>query len=235
VAHHAAGLVRLTKNPALALALKTDYTTAEVTPRQRAMLDYAVKLTRTPGAVREADLDPLRAHGLSDRDILDVNQVVAYFAFVNRIADGLGVTTDDYAETENAAIDAIAPKAAAAPVLRVAVPLLHVTDSKRADAFYCGQLGFALDFVNRGETDDPCYFGVSRDGVALHLSSHADDSVPGAAVNLLVASVDALHREFAARGVPIAMPPTDQTWGNRELYLRDPDHNALRFIQTQRD
>jgi uncharacterized peroxidase-related enzyme len=69
------------------------------------MLDYAVKLTRTPGEMREGDLDALRSCGLSDRDILDVNQVTAYFAYVNRVADGLGVVTDEYAEIENNAID----------------------------------------------------------------------------------------------------------------------------------
>lgn len=69
------------------------------------MLDYADKLTRTPGAVRESDLAPLRAQQLSDRDILDVNQVTAYFAYVNRVADGLGVVIDDYAVVEDAAIE----------------------------------------------------------------------------------------------------------------------------------
>ncbi len=105
MAHHAAGLVRLTKNAKLAQDLKHDYTTADVTPRQRAMLDYAVKLTRTPGAMRESDIHALRTHGFSDRDILDINQVTAYFAYVNRVADGLGVVTDDYAETENDALE----------------------------------------------------------------------------------------------------------------------------------
>jgi uncharacterized peroxidase-related enzyme len=69
------------------------------------MLDYADKLTRTPGQMRESDLAALRANGLSDRDILDVNQVTAYFAYVNRVADGLGVALDDYAQAEHAAID----------------------------------------------------------------------------------------------------------------------------------
>ena len=105
MAHHAAGLVRLTKNTQLAFALKNDYTHAEITPRQRAMLDYAAKLTHTPGAMRELDIHALREQGFSDRDILDINQVTAYFAYVNRVADGLGVVTDDYAEAENAAID----------------------------------------------------------------------------------------------------------------------------------
>ena len=55
------------------------------------MLDYAAKLTRTPERMVEEDLAPMRAAGLSDRNILDVNLTVAYFAYVNRIADGLGV------------------------------------------------------------------------------------------------------------------------------------------------
>jgi uncharacterized peroxidase-related enzyme len=78
-------------------ALKTDYRRAELKPRQRALLDYAVKLTREPWTLTEADLEPLRAAGLDDRAILDANQVTAYFAYVNRVADGLGVTLDEYA------------------------------------------------------------------------------------------------------------------------------------------
>jgi uncharacterized peroxidase-related enzyme len=88
----------------LAAALKRDFVSADVNPRQRVMLDYAVKLTETPGRMMEYDLQPMRDNGLSDRDILDVNQVVAYFAYVNRVADGLGVRTDDYAEQENDAL-----------------------------------------------------------------------------------------------------------------------------------
>ena len=54
----------------------------------------------------EDDVIGLRAQELSDRDILDVNQVTAYFAYVNRVADGLGVATDAYAEVEHRAIAA---------------------------------------------------------------------------------------------------------------------------------
>jgi uncharacterized protein YciW len=64
------------------------------------MLDYAVKLTHTPGSMRESDVIALREHGYSDADIHDINQVTAYFAYVNRTADGLGVGTDAYAEDE---------------------------------------------------------------------------------------------------------------------------------------
>ena len=95
--HHARGLLRLTKNPALVAALQLDYRSADINARQRAMLDYADKLTRDPGAVDAADMLPLRAAGLDDRSILDLNQAVSYFAYVNRVADGLGVAVDEYA------------------------------------------------------------------------------------------------------------------------------------------
>jgi uncharacterized peroxidase-related enzyme len=55
------------------------------------MLNYAAKLTKTPAAVGQGDIDALRKAGFSNAAILDVAQVTAYFAFVNRIADGLGV------------------------------------------------------------------------------------------------------------------------------------------------
>ena len=55
------------------------------------MLDYAVKLTRRPGAMTVADASALRAAGFGDRSILDICQLVAYYNYVNRLADGLGV------------------------------------------------------------------------------------------------------------------------------------------------
>ena len=55
------------------------------------MLDYCAKLTRTPSETTQADVDALRGAGFSDAAILDTCLVTSYFAFVNRIADGLGV------------------------------------------------------------------------------------------------------------------------------------------------
>ena len=59
------------------------------------MLDYALKLTRTPRAVGEADIEALRAHGLDDLAIHDLCAIVAYYNFVNRIADGLRVKLEE--------------------------------------------------------------------------------------------------------------------------------------------
>ena len=64
-------------------------------PRLRALCAYALKLTAAPWTVQRADLDDLRAAGLDDRDIVDANQVISYFNYVNRIADGLGVELED--------------------------------------------------------------------------------------------------------------------------------------------
>jgi uncharacterized peroxidase-related enzyme len=62
------------------------------------MLTYADKLTRTPGDMKAEDVDMLRSTGFSDRDVLDIVEVVAYYAYVNRIADGLGVTVEPWVE-----------------------------------------------------------------------------------------------------------------------------------------
>ncbi len=76
---------------ALIEALKRDPAAADLDPTDRAMLDYSLKLTRTPGEMSVRDVDALRHAGFDDRAIHDVCAIVGYFAFVNRIADGLGV------------------------------------------------------------------------------------------------------------------------------------------------
>jgi len=72
-------------------SLTDDYRNADLTTRHRAMLDYAWKLTRTPAAMSERDVEVLRAAGFDDAAIHDVAQVTSYFNYINRIADGLGV------------------------------------------------------------------------------------------------------------------------------------------------
>jgi uncharacterized peroxidase-related enzyme len=86
----------LTKNEALVEQLAADYTAAPIHETDRAMLDYAAKLTLTPTAVMETDIEELRTVGFTDRAILDIAQITAYYAYVNRIADGLGVSLEDY-------------------------------------------------------------------------------------------------------------------------------------------
>jgi len=116
-------------------------------------------------------------------------------------------------------------------MLKQAIPVLHMTNADATKEFYCRLLGFRLDFqVPASETQrDPCYMGVSRDGAVIYLSGHAGDGVVGGVVYFMSDDVDALHAEFVARNVRIHIAPVDQTWGMRELYVRDPDGNSIRF------
>ena len=118
-------------------------------------------------------------------------------------------------------------------MLQLAVPVLHVASSTVAESFY-RQLGFAVESRYRPvETlDDPCYLGLVRDGVRVHLSSFPGDGVAGSAVNLYVSDVDALHAKLEAAGLTQEMAPTNQSWGTREVYINDPDGNSLRFVQS---
>ncbi len=76
-------------------ALCRDPEGCPLTPRQRALADYAIKLARTPGSLVEQDIEPLRCIGLSDRDIHDACAVASYYCFVNRMANGLGVQLEE--------------------------------------------------------------------------------------------------------------------------------------------
>jgi uncharacterized peroxidase-related enzyme len=76
--------------------IESDYLTAELDDRRRAMLRYAEKLTKTPSEVTEADVDVLKRSGFSDADILAIAEVTAYYAYANRIADGLGVEVEPW-------------------------------------------------------------------------------------------------------------------------------------------
>ncbi len=98
VDHHFAGLSRLLQDDSRAREIRQALETATFeqafNPRERAILEYARQLTRSPGEIREASIHEMRGAGLDDGEILEVNQVVSYFAYVNRTVLGLGVTTE---------------------------------------------------------------------------------------------------------------------------------------------
>ena len=83
---HGAAVRALSGDPALGEALVMNYRVAKITAKQRAMLDFAVQMTRESASVEEADRDALRDHGFSDRDIWDIASVAAFFNMTNRVA-----------------------------------------------------------------------------------------------------------------------------------------------------
>jgi uncharacterized peroxidase-related enzyme len=98
VDHHFAGLSRLLKDDdrsqRIRHALETSVFKGPFDRREQTILEYARQLTQSPGEVRESAIEKMRAAGLDDGEILEVNQVVSYFAYVNRTVLGLGVTTE---------------------------------------------------------------------------------------------------------------------------------------------
>lgn len=71
--------------------MKEDYSTAPLSSVDRALCEHAVQLTREPWSITQIDIDRLRGLGLSDRAINDATQVVSFFNYINRVADGLDV------------------------------------------------------------------------------------------------------------------------------------------------
>jgi len=97
--HHAEGLKRLLKAEGMEvdgylLALQQQLPAEPFTPAEQLGLAYAAKLTRTPGSIELADIEALLEAGLDDGEILELNQVAAYFAYANRTVSGLGVNTE---------------------------------------------------------------------------------------------------------------------------------------------
>jgi uncharacterized peroxidase-related enzyme len=92
---HGAILRIYAKNPHIADQVAVDHRKADVTPRQKTMLEFAVKLARTPEAVTEEDVQPLRAHGFSDEDVWDIGGITALFALSNRMAHLTGMRAND--------------------------------------------------------------------------------------------------------------------------------------------
>lgn len=92
VTHHSEALSRYEKDPRILQALASGrMEVKDLSNRGRALLSYAAKLTRTPASMTEEDVGRLRAVGLRDEEILDVNMITSYFNFVNRLVQGLGV------------------------------------------------------------------------------------------------------------------------------------------------
>ena len=85
VAHGAVLRIR-EKNPRIADQVATNYRTADITPRQKTMLDFAAKVALRSHEIGDADFEAMRAHGFSDEDVWDVGAIAAFFALSNRIA-----------------------------------------------------------------------------------------------------------------------------------------------------
>jgi uncharacterized peroxidase-related enzyme len=94
IAHGAILRIRA-KNPLIADQIAVNYRKADITPRQRAMLDFAMKVALEAQTVGDADFKALAGHGFSDDDIWDIAAIAAFFALSNRLANVTGMRPND--------------------------------------------------------------------------------------------------------------------------------------------
>jgi catechol 2,3-dioxygenase-like lactoylglutathione lyase family enzyme len=115
------------------------------------------------------------------------------------------------------------------------VPIIKCSDMRRSLRFYTEVLDFGLK--NRDATPEDWVLDLINDGAEIQLSSEGHFGTP---INIFVesaAKVDALFAQYVSRGLdtsekkesPVHQGPLNQTWGNREFYVNDPDGNTLRF------
>jgi uncharacterized peroxidase-related enzyme len=95
VVAHGAILRVYEKKPLIADQIAVNHRKADITPRQKAMLDFALKVARTSHAIGEADFEAVRTHGFDDEDIWDIAAISAFFGLSNRVANVIGLRPND--------------------------------------------------------------------------------------------------------------------------------------------
>jgi hypothetical protein len=114
--------------------------------RLRAILAYARKLTLTPAQITEGDLDRLREQGLDDRAIVDANQVISYYNYVNRVADGLGVQLErDWPAEKRRPRRYGCPVTDFPSVAAGSIPWLTVTQMREVDRLMIEEFAISLE------------------------------------------------------------------------------------------
>ncbi len=113
------------------------------------------------------------------------------------------------------------------------IPIFRIFDVAKAMEFYCGFLGFTLDWEYRFGDNFPLYAQVSREGMILHLSEHAGDASPGAKAFVWVEDAVALQLELAGKDYRYMKPGIeDAPWG-LEVTVIDPFSNRIAFCQKK--
>jgi uncharacterized glyoxalase superfamily protein PhnB len=112
------------------------------------------------------------------------------------------------------------------------VPILRMFDVVKAEEFYQGFLGFAIDWDHRFDDKAPLYRQISRAGLILHLSEHHGDGSPGARLRVNMRGVRAFHQELSAKNYRYLNPGLETTpWNTLEVGVIDPFGNHISFSE----
>ena len=110
----------------------------------------------------------------------------------------------------------------------IIIPTLHVADIGIAREFYENVLGFQVDWVWRANTNAPAFSQISYEDARIYLTER-NEGGSGTLLHIYVDDVDDWYSKLLVKSVPVDSMPHDEAWGNREMQLKDPDGNSLRF------
>jgi hypothetical protein len=113
------------------------------------------------------------------------------------------------------------------------IPALRITDCERSKAYYVKNLGFTIEWEHRFAPNLPVFMSVVRDGMQIYLSQHSGDCQVGGLVHFVISDVEGWHSEFSTRGAIVTERPNDDL-GFRNMTIKDPDGNQLRFMEPAR-
>jgi catechol 2,3-dioxygenase-like lactoylglutathione lyase family enzyme len=114
------------------------------------------------------------------------------------------------------------------------VPILRIFSVEKAKEFYCGFLGFKIDWEHTFEPGMPVYMQVSRGHLRLHLSEHHGDGSPGTHIFVEMTGVDAFHSEVTSRAYKYMRPGIEETfYGARAMKVIDPFGNRIIFNEFE--
>lgn len=110
------------------------------------------------------------------------------------------------------------------------IPILRIFDVAKAKEFYCGFLGFKVEWEHHFSEDSPAYIEVSRNGMTLHLSEHHGDCCPGSTVFVWMTGIDDFHKEITSKDYKYNKPGLETTFYDAKcVEVTDPFSNRIRF------
>lgn len=110
------------------------------------------------------------------------------------------------------------------------IPIFRIFDVAKAKDFYCGFLGFKVEWEHHFAENFPAYIEVSRDGMTLHLSEHHGDCCPGSTVFVWMTGIEDFHKEITSKDYKYNKPGLETTFYDAKcVEVTDPFSNRIRF------
>lgn len=110
------------------------------------------------------------------------------------------------------------------------IPILRIFDVQKAKDFYCGFLGFEVQWEHHFDDDSPAYIEVSRNDMTIHLSEHHGDCTPGSTVFVWMTGIEGFHEEITSRNYKYNRPGLETTFYDAKcVEVIDPFGNRIRF------